>query len=70
MIKLLENYLKKSVPDIHQRRLSCLLQTAASLISSAKLTLTSLGRHKRGQTHVKHKIKSVDRLLKKPAFTG
>lgn len=61
---LLQNYLKESVPDIHQKRLACLLQTATSLLSSAKLTLTSLGRHRRGQAHVKHKIKAVDRLLK------
>jgi len=62
--KVLQNYLKESVADIHQKRLSCLLQTSATLLSRAKLTLTSLGHHRQGQAHVKHKIKAVDRLLK------
>ena len=62
--RLLQNYLSKAVHDIHQKRLSRLLQTASSLLSNAKLTLTSLGRHTQGHTYVKHKIKAVDRLLK------
>lgn len=64
IVNLLQSYLKLSIPNIHQKRLLCLLQTASTLLSCAKLTLTSLGRHMQGSTYVKHKIKAVDRLLK------
>jgi hypothetical protein len=58
------NFLKNSLKDlIHAKRLNALFETSWSLTKEASLTLTSLGRHKDGVAYVKHKIKSVDRLL-------
>jgi hypothetical protein len=37
MARLMQDYLRKTVPDIHQKRLSRLLQTASSLLSSTMM---------------------------------
>jgi len=48
---------------IHRMRAKCLFETSWSLVNHARLTVTNLGVHRHGNSHVKHKIKSVDRLL-------
>jgi hypothetical protein len=62
-VRMLQKYFKKSLSNIHIKRIDRLLLTAESLLSRARLTLTSLGRHTKGPTYVKHKIKAVDRVL-------
>lgn len=61
--QLLHNYLEKSCPHIHKKRLAGLMRVAGSLLNRGKLTLTSLGRHLSGKSKVKHKVKLIDRLL-------
>ena len=63
VVEFLHNFLKKSIPTIHLKVLNRLVQTASSLLTNGKLSLTSLGRHTSGSAFVKHKIKAVDRLL-------
>jgi hypothetical protein len=62
-LELLQEYFQKSLPDVHLRRQTGLFRVVESLILSAKLKLTSLGRHMKGSAYVKNKIKAVDRLL-------
>jgi hypothetical protein len=47
----------------HRARALALMKAVQSLILCGKLSLTHLGRHRCGSAHVKHHIKSVDRLL-------
>lgn len=61
--KLLHKLLKKSAVIRHEKRLNCLLNAVESITHLGKLSLTSIGRHLSGPAKVKHKIKSVDRLL-------
>ncbi len=48
---------------MHEERFNALFKISASLLNGASLILTDLGRHIQGLSAVKHKIKSVDRLL-------
>lgn len=52
--------------SIHAKRANCLFETAWSLTGDANLTISSLGANKAGRANVKHKIKSVDRLVGNP----
>lgn len=61
--RLLHSYLQKSCPHVHKKRIDSLMRVAGSLLNRGKLTLTSLGRHLRGSSKVKHKVKLIDRLL-------
>jgi len=61
--KLLHKLLKKSAVIGHKKRLDCVLRAVESVTRQGKLSLTSIGRHLGGQARVKHKIKSVDKLL-------
>lgn len=54
---------KNSLSSIHAKRTKALFDISWTLTKQANLSLTSLGRHKDGSAYVKHKIKSVDRLL-------
>lgn len=63
VVILLQKHFKKSLSNIHVKRINRLLLTAESLLLRAKLTVTSLGRHTKGSAYVKHKIKAVDRIL-------
>lgn len=49
--------------SIHAKRANSLFETAWSLTDGARLTISSMGANKAGQANVKHKIKSVDRLV-------
>ncbi len=63
VVQLLHKHLKESLPQIHLKRLNSLIKTSSSLLTTAHLSLTSLGRHTQGLAQVKNKIKMVDRLL-------
>lgn len=58
-----QKYFKNSLTSIHKKRADCLYETCWALTKSSELTVTSLGKYKDGKAYVKHKIKSVDRLL-------
>jgi hypothetical protein len=62
-IKVLHNYLSKSLPEIHTARLSSLVCGVKNALNANQLTLTSLGRSCNDNTQVKNKIKRMDRLL-------
>lgn len=61
---LCHKYFKNSLSTFNKARMKTLMSCADALISSNKLTLTEIGRHLSGRSHVKHKIKRVDRFLK------
>lgn len=58
-----QNFFNNALTSIHVKRANCLFETAWALTAEAKLTISSLGQHKSGNAYVKHKIKSVDRLV-------
>jgi hypothetical protein len=58
-----QKYFKDALISIHAKRTNSLFETAWSLTNKASLTISSLGSHKAGSAYVKHKIKSVDRLV-------
>ena len=58
-----QKYFQNSLTSIHKKRANCLYETCWALTKSSDLTVTSLGKHKDGNAYVKHKIKSVDRLV-------
>lgn len=58
-----QKYFNNALTSIHAARGNCLFETAWALTNEAKLTISSLGQNKNGRAHVKHKIKSVDRLV-------
>ena len=62
-IKILHNILSENLPEIHKKRLTCLLCAVESAVSGSRLTLSALGRGLSGQATVKHNIKRIDRLL-------
>lgn len=62
-VELSHNYLKKALPNVHLARLNRTMLCSSSLLQSGNLTLSSLGRHIKGEAKVKNKIKAVDRLL-------
>jgi hypothetical protein len=59
----LHKMLKKALTGVHKLRAEALITLAESTLFGARLTLTDLGRHIKGQAKVKHKIKRSDRLL-------
>ena len=58
-----QKYLNDALVSIHATRMHSLFETCWSLTKQSDLTVSSLGRNKDGKTYVKHKIKSVDRLV-------
>lgn len=66
VMQLLQEYLEKSLSTIHVKRIKRVLLTVESLLMRAKLTVTALGRHTKGEAFVKHKIKAVDRIMANP----
>ena len=58
-----QKYFNNALTSIHATRARSLFETCWALTKQADLTISSLGRHKEGSAFVKHKIKSVDRLL-------
>ena len=62
-----QKYLNDAL-SIHAKRANCLFETAWSLTGNANLTISSLGANKAGRANVKHKIKSVDRLVGNPTL--
>jgi hypothetical protein len=58
-----QNYFKNALSSVHATRLNSLFKACWSLVKQADLTIASLGRHLEGPAYVKHKIKSIDRLI-------
>lgn len=58
-----QKYLNDALISIHSKRSKSLFETAWALTGQANLTISSLGYNKDGSAYVKHKIKSVDRLV-------
>lgn len=48
---------------IRQTKQNAIIDITTSLLNNSTLTLTSLGRHMKGEAYTKHKIKRVDRWL-------
>ena len=61
--KMLHQTLKKSCPQIHQYRLTALVDTVESLVHGQTLTVTGLGRSSLRNISMKHSIKQSDRLI-------
>ena len=62
-VELLHKHIKITSREMNKATLGRLLQTAEAVLYGGKLSLTHLGRNLSGRAQVKHKIKSVDRLL-------
>lgn len=60
-----QNYFKNALfsLSIHDKRAESLFETAWALTQQADLSIASLGKNRAGKAFVKHKIKSVDRLV-------
>ena len=58
-----QNYFNNALSSFHATRINSLFKACWSLTKQADLTISSLGRHLEGAAYVKHKIKSVDRLI-------
>lgn len=63
---LFQKIFERAFAFMHKTRLGAFTCVCESLTVGADLTLTSMGRHLAGRTHIKHKIKKVDRLLGNP----
>jgi hypothetical protein len=62
-IRFLSRWLSERAVVGHQARLSALLRVVEAALAGGALSLTQLGRRRRGTAHEKHQIKAVDRLL-------
>ncbi len=60
--KILRSHLQKECETIYSTRLDAIMDVAMALQRSKDLSLTRMGRKLEGGTHLKHKIKKVDRL--------
>jgi len=58
-----QKYLNDALISIHAARANSLFETSWALTKQCDLTIASLGRNRDGEAYVKHKIKSVDRLI-------
>lgn len=58
-----QNYFNNALSCFHRTRTNSLFKACWSLTKHAHLTISSLGRHLEGAAYVKHKIKSIDRLI-------
>jgi hypothetical protein len=61
-----QKYFNNALVSIHAARAHSLFEACWSLTKQANLTISSLGRNKDGSAYVKHKIKSIDRLIGNP----
>lgn len=58
-----QKFFNDALTSIHAKRANSLFEASWSLINNGNLTISSLGAHKDGSAYVKHKIKSIDRLV-------
>lgn len=61
--ELLHGILSKSLPHIHKKRITALLNAVTSLLHGKKLSLTQLGRTMSCRAKERHCIRKMDRLL-------
>jgi len=57
---LLQNHLKGTFSFMHKKRQSVLFGAVDALMEGASLTLSSLGRHFKGQAKERHQIRKMD----------
>jgi hypothetical protein len=62
-LTILHRILSTRFPEIHAKRLTCLLAAVESVVTGSRLTLSDMGRGLHGKVAVKHNIKRIDRLL-------
>ncbi len=62
-IEFLSRWLEENTVVGHRARAAAVARVVDALLSGGSLSLTQLGRHRRGDAYVKHHIKAVDRLL-------
>jgi hypothetical protein len=62
-IKILHQMLNKNCPQIHNSRLTALVDVVESLVCGNTLTVTGLGRSSLRDISMKHSIKQSDRLI-------
>lgn len=60
--QLLFNALVAGCPFIHENRINAVLEVSSALKEGTNLSLSEMGRHLKGPSDIKHKIKKVDRL--------
>lgn len=63
VVKFLSRWLDDHTVIGHKARAMALVKVVQALLGGGRLSLTHLGRHRRGDAYVKHHIKAVDRLL-------
>lgn len=61
--QVLSRWLENRAVIGHVARARALITTVQALLLGGKASLTTLGRNRSGDAHVKHHIKAVDRLL-------
>jgi len=64
--KMLHQILDKNCPQIHEYRLTALMDVVESLVYGQTLTVTGLGRSSLRNISMKHSIKQSDRLIGNP----
>jgi hypothetical protein len=57
VLTILHRILFTSVPEIHAKRLTCLLAAVESVVLGSRSTLSDIGRGVHGRVAVKHNIK-------------
>ena len=70
VVKLLHKLLKSTLPTMHAIRLNSLVAHVEGLLIGQRLGLTAVGRHLRGKTREKDKIKRADRLVGNPHLSS
>lgn len=59
----IQDILKNSLPTVHQKRVTSLIEMASSLLNGGSLTVSSLGRHLTGTALEKSKIHRADSII-------
>lgn len=61
--EFIHSHLEEFCPDIHVNRLQAVMDVAAGLTRSKRLTIVEMGKHLISETDIKYRVKKVDRLL-------
>ena len=70
IIQTLQALLKPSLAAMHATRFKALMAAVESGLTGASVSITALGRAVSGATHIKHKIKRMDRLVGNSHING
>lgn len=61
--EFIHSELREFCPEIHIKRLQAVMDVAAGLTKSKRLTIVEIGKHLKGDVDLKYRVKKVDRLL-------